>query len=67
MFKVPPAGFQTFIDTRLQLTLSVIPNSNHVITVSDLNCLKYFCVFLYCNHQEHKNVLITLYNKVVLE
>jgi hypothetical protein len=26
-------------------------NSNHVIMASDWNCLKYFCVFLYCNHQ----------------
>jgi hypothetical protein len=35
-------------DTRLTLTPSVIPNSNYVITVSDWNCLKYFCVFLHC-------------------
>jgi hypothetical protein len=33
-------------DTRLTLTLSVIPNSNYVIMVSDWNCLKYFCMFL---------------------
>jgi hypothetical protein len=33
-------------DTRLTLTPSVIPNSNYVITVSDRNSLKYFCVFL---------------------
>jgi hypothetical protein len=43
MFKVSPAGLQTFIDTpncvlddtRLKLTPSVIPNSNYVIMVSD--------------------------------
>jgi hypothetical protein len=35
-------------DTRLTLTPSVIPNSNYyyVTMVSDLNCLKYFCVFI---------------------
>jgi hypothetical protein len=32
-------------DTRLTLTPSVIPNSIHVIVVSDWNLLKYFCVF----------------------
>jgi hypothetical protein len=45
MFKVSPVSLQTFIDTRLTLTPSVIHNSNYVITVSDWNCLKYFCVF----------------------
>jgi hypothetical protein len=60
MFKVPPASLQTFID-RLTLTPSVIPNSNYVIIVSDWNCLKYFYVFLYCNHQVHRDFLITLY------
>jgi hypothetical protein len=59
MFKVSPASLQTFIDTRLTLTPSAIPNSNYVIIVS--NCLKYFCVFLYCYHQVHRDVLITLY------
>jgi hypothetical protein len=48
-------------DTILTLTLSVIPNSNYVIMVSDWNSLKYFCVFLYCNHQVHRDFLITLY------
>jgi hypothetical protein len=48
-------------DTRLTLTPSVIHNSNYVIMVSDWNCLTYFCVFLYCNHQAHRDVLITLY------
>jgi hypothetical protein len=43
-------------DTRLTLTSSVIPNSNYVIMVSDWNCLKYFCVFLYCNHQVHREL-----------
>jgi hypothetical protein len=37
MFKVSPASLQTFIDTRLTLTPSVILNSNYVIMVSDLN------------------------------
>jgi hypothetical protein len=32
-------------DTRRTLTPFVIPNSNYVIMVSDLNCLKYFCLF----------------------
>jgi hypothetical protein len=36
-------------DTRFTLTPSVIPNSNYGIMVSDWNCLKYFCFFLYCN------------------
>jgi hypothetical protein len=48
-------------DTRLTLTPSVIPNSNYVIMVTDWNCLKYFCVFLYCNRQVHRDFLITLY------
>jgi hypothetical protein len=48
-------------DTRLTLTPSFIPNSNYVIMVSDWNCLKYFCVFMYCNHQVHRDFLITLY------
>jgi hypothetical protein len=45
-------------------TPSVTLNSNYVITVSDLNCLKYFCVFLYYNHQVHRDFLITLYNSI---
>jgi hypothetical protein len=61
LFKVSPASLQTFIGTRLTLTPSVIHNSNHVIMVKEWNCLKYFCVFLYCNHQLHRDVLITLY------
>jgi hypothetical protein len=48
-------------NTRLILTPSFIPNSNYVIMVSDWNCLKYFCVFLYCNYQVHRDFLITLY------
>jgi hypothetical protein len=48
-------------DTRLTLTPSVIPNSNYVIMVSDWNCLRYFCMFLYCNHEVHRDFLITLY------
>jgi hypothetical protein len=35
MFKAYSASLQTFIDTRLTLTPSVIPNSNYVIMVSD--------------------------------
>jgi hypothetical protein len=35
MFRVAPASLQTFIDTRLTPTPSVIPNSNYVIMVSD--------------------------------
>jgi hypothetical protein len=48
-------------DTRLTLTPSVIPNSNYIIMVSDWNCLKYLCVFLYCNNQVHRDFLVTLY------
>jgi hypothetical protein len=47
-------------DTKLTLTPSVIPNSNYVIMVSDGNCLIFAC-FLYCNHQLHRDFLITLY------
>jgi hypothetical protein len=47
---------------RLSLTPSVIPNSNYVIVASDWNGLKHFCLFLYCNHQVHRDFLITLYN-----
>jgi hypothetical protein len=61
MFKVSPASLQTFIDTRLTLTPFVFPNSNYVIMGSDWNYLKYFWVFLYCNHQVHRDFLIILY------
>jgi hypothetical protein len=54
MFKVSPAMLQTFIDTRLTLTPSIIHNSNYVIMVGDLNCLKYCCVFLYFKLQVHR-------------
>jgi hypothetical protein len=40
MFKVFQAILLAFIDTRLTLTPSVIPNSNYVIMVKDLNYLK---------------------------
>jgi hypothetical protein len=51
----PTARAKGILDS---LTLSVIPNSNYVIMVS----LKYFCrFFLYCNHQVHRDFLITLY------
>jgi hypothetical protein len=39
---------------RPTLRPSVILNSNYVITESDWNCLKYFCVFLCCNHHVHR-------------
>jgi hypothetical protein len=42
MFKVSPASLQTFIDTRLTLTPSLIPNSNYVIMVSYLKLFKIF-------------------------
>jgi hypothetical protein len=45
MFIVSLSSLQTFIDTRLTLAPSVIPNSNYVIMVSDWNCLTYFCAF----------------------
>jgi hypothetical protein len=61
MFKVSPASLQIFINTRLTLTPSVIPNSNYDIMVSDWNCLKYFFLFLYCNYQVHIDILKTLY------
>jgi hypothetical protein len=35
VYKEFPASLQTFIDTRLALTSSVIRNSNYVIVVSD--------------------------------
>jgi hypothetical protein len=62
LFKISPASLQTFIDTHFTPTPSVIPNSDYVIMVSDWNCLKYFCVFLYCNHYVHTIILVTPYN-----
>jgi hypothetical protein len=56
------ADRQSQEDTRLTLTPYVISNSNYVTMVSDGDCLKYFCLFLYCNHQVHRYVLISLYN-----
>jgi hypothetical protein len=35
MFRVSPASPLTFVNTRLKLTQSVIPNSNYVVMVSD--------------------------------
>jgi hypothetical protein len=46
---VSPASLQTFIDTRLTLTPSVLPNSNYVIVVSDWSYLKHsacFCIVI---------------------
>jgi hypothetical protein len=48
-------------DTRLTLMSSVIYNSKYIIMVSYWNCLKYFCLFFYRNHQAHRDFLITLY------
>jgi hypothetical protein len=53
MYKVSPASLQTFINTVLTLTASVIPNSNYVITISFWKDLKYLCMFLYCGHHVH--------------
>jgi hypothetical protein len=44
IFEVSSASLKGQGDTSLTLTPSVIPNSNYVITVSDCNCLKYFCM-----------------------
>jgi hypothetical protein len=61
MFKLSPDSLQTFIDTRLTLTPSAVPNYNYSIMVSDWNCLKHVCVSLYSNHQVYGYFLITLY------
>jgi hypothetical protein len=51
-------------DTRLTLTPSVIPNS--VIMVKWLKLFKiFFRVFLYSNHQVHRDFLITLYKSLL--
>jgi hypothetical protein len=59
MFKVSLASLQKFIDTRLTLAPSVILNSNYIIilieTAEDI-----VVFFLYCNHQVHRDFLITL-------
>jgi hypothetical protein len=52
-------------DTRLTLTPSVIPNSNYFIMVSE-TVQNIFICFLYCNHQVHRDFLITLYLKCIL-
>jgi hypothetical protein len=45
-----------------RLMPSVIHNYSYVLVVSGWKCLKYFCMFLlYCNHQVHRDFLITLY------
>jgi hypothetical protein len=61
MFNVSLVSLQTFIDTRLTLAPLAISNSKYVMMVSDWNCLNHFCVFLCCNHQVHRDILITLY------
>jgi hypothetical protein len=67
MFKVFPASLQTFIDTPNCVLEDRVQCTNNVIMVSDWNCLKYFCVFLYCNHQVHRDFLITLYNSQYMD
>jgi hypothetical protein len=61
MFKVSSTYLQTFIDTPNCVLEDRVQYTNYVIMVSDWNCLIYFCVFLYCNHQVHRDLLITLY------
>jgi hypothetical protein len=46
MFKVSPASLQKFIDTRLTLTPSVIPNSYYVIMVSNWKFKIFLRVFV---------------------
>jgi hypothetical protein len=60
MLKMSPVILQTFIDTRLTLTPSVIRNSNYVITVSDWKCLKYFCLFFVLHSSGAQRLLATL-------
>jgi hypothetical protein len=67
MFKVSPASLQTFIDT----PICVLEDRVHYSTVRIQNVfcdghllIKYFCVFLYSNHQVHRDFLITLYSKI---
>jgi hypothetical protein len=65
MFKFSPASLQTFIDTpncvledRVQYSTVRIPNVFCKLFKIFLH------VFLYCNHQVHRNFLITLYVQV---
>jgi hypothetical protein len=51
MFKASPANLQIFIDTPNCVLEDRVQYTNNVIVVSDWNCLKHFCVFLYCNHR----------------
>jgi hypothetical protein len=67
MFNVSHASFQTFIDTRLTLMPSVIPNSNYVIMVSDCNFkifLRVFCtVIIRCTENfDHPLYLWCIFN-----
>jgi hypothetical protein len=62
MFKVSPASLQTFIDTPNCVLEDRVQYANYFILVSDWNCLKYFCVFLYRNHQVRRDLFITLYS-----
>jgi hypothetical protein len=63
MFKMSLAILQTFIDTRLTLTPSVMPNSNYVSTLSDWDW-NIFAYFLYSSNHVNRDFLITLYKVV---
>jgi hypothetical protein len=67
MFKLSPASLQTFIDTpncvledHVQYRTVRIPNVFCDYHLLIINIFYYFCVFLCCNHQVHRDVLITL-------
>jgi hypothetical protein len=60
MFKVSPASLLSLIDTRLTLTPSIIPNSKRYHG-KWLKLFKSFLRVLYCKHQVHRGLLITLY------
>jgi hypothetical protein len=70
MFKVSPASLQTFLDTpnrvleyRVQYSTVHIPNvfcDGHLQIINCLGIVGIHCV-LYCNHQVHREFLITLY------
>jgi hypothetical protein len=74
MFKVSPASFQTFIDTpncvledRVQYSTVHIPNvlcDGHLQIISCVGIVRTHSVFhrTPCNHQVHREFLITLYN-----
>jgi hypothetical protein len=73
MFKVSPASLQTFIDTpncvledRVQYNTVRIPNvfcDCHLQIIESI--WNIFVCFLYCNHQVYREILITLYNRLM--